>query len=301
MADDLYSILGLPRGSSIEDVKKAYKTLARKYHPDVNKESGAEERFKKINEAHQILTDPTKKAHYDQFGSADPSGFSAGGGPFTYTYGNVPPDFDLSDLFGGGSPTGGDTIFDFIFGGGARKGRDIHYSLQISFANAVHGLEQTVQIEGRSHVVKIPPGVWEGSQIKLAGKGGEAPLTRSGKAGPAGDVYLHISIDPKTFPPFHIEGSDIYTTQQISFSQAVLGTTVHVPVIDKKALTGIAEITAKIPAGVKEGQLIRLRGYGMPDVRGKGTGDAYIRVSVVIPSKISKKARELLTALEKEL
>lgn len=318
-AEDYYDILGIPKGSSIDGVKKAYRRLARKYHPDVDKSPGAEERFKKINGAYQVLSDPQKKQAYDQFGSAafsQTGGFGQGfwgfdwgfgpgtqtrtyrKGPFTYTYttstgeaGEGVTDFDFEDLFGGGG-----SIFDMFFGGGfRRRGRDLRYSLTIDFVDAVKGLEQEITVKGRKLKVKIPPGVTNGTQLRFAGDGEEAPPGPRGEKYPRGDLYLYIQL--KSHPKFERRGDDIFAVAKISFSQAALGTVIEVPVIDSSKPAGEGTAKLKIPAGTQSGTTFRIRGKGMPRLRGRGQGDAFVRVFVKIPEKLTKEQRRLIEEL----
>lgn len=317
--EDYYDTLGIPRGSSIDDVKKAYRKLARKYHPDVDKSPGAEEHFKKINEAYQVLSDPQKKQAYDQFGSAafsQTGGFGQGfwgfdwgfgpgtqtrayrKGPFTYTYttntgeaGEGFTDFDFEDLLGG---TG--SIFDMFFGGGLRRrGRDLRYSLTIDFVDATKGLEQEITVKGRKLKVKIPSGVMDGTQLRFAGEGEDAPRGPRGERYSRGDLYLHIQLKPH--PKFERRGDDIFVDVEISFPQAAIGTVVEVPVVDPPKPTGEGTAKLKIPAGTQSGTKFRIRGKGMPRLRGRGQGDAFVRVFVKIPEKLTKEQKRLIEEL----
>ena len=312
--EDYYDTLGLDKSASVEGVKKAYRRLARKYHPDVNKAPDAEERFKKINEAYQILSDPKKKQAYDKYGKAAFSGAGFGQGPFagnawgqsgqrgpfTYTYSssgqNPGGDFggiNLEDLFGGG-----DSVFESFFGGGLRrKGKDLRYSLKIEFADAVRGMESEISVDGRKIKVKIPPGVITGSEIRFSGKGGEGPVVQ-GKAAPAGDLYLHIHIDERTLPDFELIGSDVLIRKTITFPQAALGDNVEVSVVDSSSSRGFSKIKVKIPAGTQSGTQLRLKSKGMPLLRTKGFGDAYVKILVKVPEKLGRKEKELVQELD---
>ena len=281
--EDYYDILGLGKGASEEDVKKAYRRLARKHHPDVSKEADAEETFKKINEAYQVLSDPQKKQAYDQFGHAAYSqgqsgGFPGGGqGPFTYSYSGQGVDFE--DLFGGAS-----TIFDTFFGGGfRRRGQDVRYQITIEFIDTVRGLEKEIEVGGKTLTIKIPAGVRTGSEIRFAGKGEEGPRGPQGEQFPPGDLYLHVHVSEQTLPDFEIHGADILIRHTITFPQAALGDTVRVPVVDPTTDTGVRSVKLKIPAGTQSGKQLRIRGKGMPRVRGRGRGDAYVKVLVDTP------------------
>jgi len=317
---DYYDILGIPRGSSVDDIKKAYRGLARKRHPDVDKSAGAEERFKKINEAYKILSDPQKKQAYDQFGSAAFSqtggfgqgfggfggGFSPGGqtrtyrqGPFTYTYttsagdsGQGDTNVDFEEMFGGAG-----SIFDMFFGGGfRRKGQDVRLALTIDFVDGIKGLEQDINVKGKKIKIKVPPGVRNGTQLRFAGEGEGAPTGPKGEKFPPGDLFLHIQIKPN--PKFERHGDDILLQTEISFSQAALGTVLEVPVIDPSSKTGEGVVKLKIPQGTQSNTDFRLKGKGMPKLRRWGRGDAYVKVFVKIPDKLSREQKRLIEELD---
>ncbi len=291
---DYYSILGISKTATADEIKKAYRKLALQYHPDRNRTKEAEQKFKEVTKAYEVLGDPQKRQTYDQFGAAafeqgagqgpfdgpfggfgGPFGGAQGEqqsgryGPFTYTYstgGNA--DFGgFSDPF---------EIFEQFFGGGspfgARQRRSI-YSLTISFDEAVHGTEKTVTIEGKSQKIKIPAGVDSGSRIRF----GEY------------DVLITVSPSQK----FHREGADIIIEQPISFSQAALGTEISVETIH-------GPVTLRIPSGTQPETLFRLRGKGVPRVRGGGNGDQYVRMKIQVPKTLTKRQKELLEEFETE-
>jgi DnaJ-class molecular chaperone len=298
---DFYEVLGISKNATKDEIKKAYKRLAKKHHPDVDKSAGAEQKFKEINEAYQILSDPQKKAAYDRLGHAafDPSAGSGFGGragqsqsgqwgPFTYTYtstgGGEPFDFggyaDPFDIF--------EEVFGFRgFGGRARRGRDLHYSITIEFIDAVKGLEQEIKIGSRRLKIKIPQGIRDGARLKFAGEGEPGP-----QGTPPGDLFLTVRIQPH--PVFQRIGDDIIVGAEISFVQAALGDTIQVPAIDPSSRDGQTWVKLKIPAGTQPGTSFRLRGKGVPHRRGWGRGDAYVRVKVKIPQKLSRKQKSLL-------
>lgn len=304
---DYYDILGLSKGAPVDEVRKAYRRLARQYHPDVDKSPGAEARFKEVNEAYQTLSNPQKKQAYDQFGHAafDQTagfgqgfgGFDFGGfggraqsgrwGPFTYTY-STNGGADFEDLF---SDTG--NIFDMFFGGPfrrARKGRDLRYVIAVDFLDAVRGLEQEIGISGKKMRVKIPAGVESGMELRFAG-GGEP-----GSEGvPPGDLYLRIQVN--SHPVFFRRGRDVFVEQEISMIQAALGDVIEVPVIDPSTSSGQNTVKLKIPAGTQPGTEFRLRGKGVPLLRGSGRGDVYVRIRIKIPTKLSRKQREMLSQI----
>ena len=294
MAKDYYEVLGINKSATAAEIKKAYKSLAKKHHPDVDKSAGANEKFKEINEAYQVLSDSQKKATYDQVGHAafkQGAGFggrpSAGPGqagqwgPFTYTYttggGPSASDFgDFSDPF---------SIFEQVFGSRGfgrqpRKGRNLRYSLTIDFMDAIKGLTREVSLNGKKLKVKIPSGIRDGAEIKFSGEGEAGP-----RGLPPGDLYLLIRIRPH--PIFTRIDDDIYILQEISFSKAALGDTIEVETVEGK-------VKLKIPAGTQSGTQFRLRGKGVPHLRGRGKGDQYVRVRVNIPQKLSREQKRLL-------
>jgi DnaJ-class molecular chaperone len=282
-SEDFYKILGVSKTATADEIKKAYRKLALQYHPDRNKGKEAEEKFKEVNKAYEVLSDQQKRQTYDQFGSAafeqgGPTGqgpFGAGGpfggfnqqGPFSYTYTTSGP--------GGGFDFGGFSdpfeIFEQFFGGaspfGGQRQRRSTYSLTISFDEAVHGTEKRVNIEGRQQKIKIPAGVDDGSRIRFG----------------TYDVIVDVTPDPK----FQRQGYDIILNQEISFSQAALGDQVEVATID-------GPVKIKIPSGTQPETLIRLRGRGVKSVRGGGRGDEYVRIKVTVPKNLSSRQKELL-------
>jgi curved DNA-binding protein len=286
---DYYKILGVARDASAEDIKKAYRKLARKYHPDVSKETGAEDKFKDVNEAQEVLCDPEKRAAYDQLGAYQggqefrpPPGwgerFGAGGG----FQGDAGTDFSdlFSQLFGmGGRRTGHQ--------GSARsgKGRDIETELSLTLDEAFHGVERAMQLatpghEPRTVKVRIPPGIVDGGRMKVPGKGD------TGHAGQRGDLYLKIRV--AVHPLFRLEGHDLHLDTPITPSEAVLGSSLSVP-----TMTGTVRL--KVPAGVKPGQKLRLSGKGMP--RREGAGDLYVHLVIAVPDHPSDAEKRLYEQL----
>ena len=318
---DYYEILGVSRNATDDQIKQAYRRLAREHHPDVVKDgdkSSAEARFKEINEAYQVLSDSQKRNMYDQFGHAG-SGFggSRGGqtgqggfnngfggfggqqgqwGPFTYTYttsgspeagagGSPFEDFDPFDVF--------EQFFGFRgFGGSGagrapKRGKNLYYEMEISFGDAVRGIEKDIKVESGSLKIKIPAGVNNGTEIKYPGKGLQGPNNA-----PSGDLFLTIKVStPKEFQRF---GENLAISIEIDFIQAILGGMVEVPVVDPAQNSGVGKAELKIPAGIKPGTQIRMKGKGMPRVRDGGRGDVIVQVLVGIPSKLSRRQRELL-------
>ncbi|TJY43463.1 molecular chaperone DnaJ [Cohnella pontilimi] len=344
MADkrDFYDVLGVSKGASAEDIKKAYRKLARQYHPDVNKATDAEEKFKEVKEAYDVLSDDQRRARYDQFGHEDPSAGFGGGG------------FNGADMGGFGD------IFDMFFGGGGRRdpnapqrGNDLQYTMTIEFKEAVFGKETDITIPrtetcdtchgngakpgtrpetcsvchgtgqqevaqntpfgrivnrracsacgGRGRIikercptcagsgqvkknrkihVKIPAGVDDGSQLRMTGEGEGGQ-----RGGPPGDLYIVLRVKSHDF--FEREGDDIYCEIPLTFAQAALGDEIEVPTLTEK-------VKLKIPAGTQTGTYFRLKGKGVPKLRGYGQGDQHVKVTVVTPTSLTEEQKNLL-------
>lgn len=277
---DYYEVLSVSPDATLDEIKRTYRQLALKHHPDRDKSPGASERFKEINQAYEILSDAKKRQLYDQFGQAafEPGTAPFAGrtyqkGPFAYTYYGSTEGFSGSD-FGFGGYSNPFEIFEEFFGTVSPFGRQARmprYHLNIDFMEAVHGCERTVNAGGRKVTVKIPAGVDDGSRIRF------------------GDFYIIISVSPH--PEFRREGSDIYISQEISFPEAALGTQIEVPTVN-------GEIKIKIPAGLQSGTAVRLRGKGVPRLRGSGRGDQYVLVRVKTPTRLSSEQRKLLNRLK---
>lgn len=346
---DYYEVLGVPRDADEAEIKRSFRRLAQRHHPDVDKAEGAEERFKELNEAYRVLSDRQRRSAYDMFGHAGVDGAAAGG----------------FDGFGGGFGPFGD-IFDAFFGGapaGARRrarvvpGADLRYDLTIDFAEAVFGLTKEItfptlvtcqrcegaggepgtepetcpecegtgerrrvaqtilgqmvnivacprcrgegrvvatpctECEGDGRItrdrtlqVTIPAGIDDGQRIALEGEGEAGP-----RGGPPGDLYVAVTVRPH--PQLVRRGTELYHELPITFPQAALGTTLPVPTVE-----GTEDV--EIPAGVQSGHEIRLRGKGVPRLRGAGRGDLHVVVNVVVPSRLGKRERELLRELD---
>ncbi|WP_409341373.1 molecular chaperone DnaJ [Paenibacillus sp. MBLB4367] len=342
---DYYEVLGVGKDASGEDVKKAYRKLARQYHPDVNKASDAEAKFKEVQEAYEVLNDDQKRATYDRFGHVDPNQGMGGGG------------FNGAD-FGGGF----NDIFDMFFGGGGggrrnpnapQRGSDLQYSMTIEFKEAVFGKELDITIprtencdrchgsgakpgtkpetctvckgSGQQEViqntafgrivnrrvcsacngqgqivkdkcgechgngkikkqrkihVKVPAGVDDGAQLRVSGEG-----ESGAKGGPPGDLYIVIRVKSHEF--FEREGDDIYCEVPLTFAQAALGDEIEIPTLTEK-------VKLKIPAGTQTDTYFRLKGKGVPKLRGYGQGDQHVKVVIVTPTNLSEEQRELL-------
>lgn len=279
---DYYQILGITKSATADEIKKAYRKLALEYHPDRNKTKEAEEKFKEITKAYEVLSNPEKKQTYDQLGHSafeqgagqGPFGGGQGGryGPFTYTYSSNGQGGDFD--FGGFSDPF--EIFEQFFGGaspfGQRARRPV-YSLSLSFKEAVHGTEKQITINGKSQKIKVPAGVDRGSRIRFSDY----------------DIVIDVTPDNK----FGREGYDIISEKEISYPQAALGDELSVETID-------GDVKIRIPAGTQPGTLIRLSGRGVPRLQGSGRGDHYVKVRVVVPKKLSKRQRELLEELNQE-
>jgi curved DNA-binding protein len=312
---DYYKILGVSKSASSEDIKKAYRKLAMKYHPDRNKENkAAEERFKEISEAYAVLSDPEKKKQYDMFGA---EGFQQ-----RYSQEDIFRSFDFSDIlreFGFGNVGsfkrgGGSGVFSHIFSGaskgpryrtkgdpyssaftdfggrtGGLKGQDVIYELPLPLEDIVKTHEKTISYNlGGKHQqikVKIPAGIDDGKKLRLAGKGQPGP-----EGGPPGDLYIRVKV--LNHPVFQPEGNDLYMNREIKFSEATLGTKIEVPTIDGKRLS------LKIPAGSQGGSKLRLKGYGMPSMDGRGRGDAYVKINIAVPKKLNSKQRAIVQELK---
>lgn len=348
MAKDYYEVLGVSRNASKEEIRQAYKKLAKKYHPDLNKSAGAAEKFKEINEAASLLADDKKRAQYDQFGTAE--GIDFGGFDFR--------DFSFSDF-------DFDEIFDRFFGGGystrqarQRRGSDLRYDLEVTLEEAAKGAKKTISIarhekcencngsgaENRSDIkrcencngsgyirrtqktpfgifsttttcskcrgsgnyvtkhchlcrgngliekhrkieVDIPAGVDTGIQLRISGEG------EVSEHGIAGNLYVMLHVKPHRI--FKRRGNDIYVEIPISFTTAALGGEVDVPTLDGNA-------ALKIPAGTKSNTIFRMKGKGIPHLHSHGVGSENVRVVVEVPSKLTKKQKELLEEFEKE-
>ena len=286
---DYYQILGVKRDVSKDELKKAYRKLARKYHPDVSKEANAEAKFKEVGEAYEALKDPEKRAQYDQFGSNYKNGQSftpppgwgqnAGAGG----HGNFSNFFE--SMFSGGAGAG--------MGGGGRDnfyapGEDVNAKITISLEDAFNGVQKTIRrpsgsTETGTLNVKIPAGITSGKKIRLSGQG------KAGMGGKPGDLYLEIAIAPHTH--YRIDGSTVSLDLPIAPWEAALGAKVTVPTLAGK-------INLTIPANAKSGQRMRLKGRGFP---GKEAGDQFVILQIMNPPADSKEAKKLFLQMAEEL
>ncbi len=301
---DYYKIMGLERGASQDEIKRAYRKLARKYHPDVSKEADAEARFKDLGEAYAVLKDPEKRAAYDQLGANWKAGQEF----------RPPPDWDAGFEFSG-APGGGDAaafsdFFESLFGRGFQSspgarsregmhahGEDHHAKVMIDLEDAYQGASRSItlrapEVDGTGHVstrqrtlnVKIPKGVKQGQRIRLAGQG--SPGLGSGRAG---DLYLEIEFNPHRL--YKVEGRDVYLKLPVTPWEAALGATVKVP-------TPAGPVDLKIPAGTADGRKLRLKQRGIP---GKPPGDLFVELSITLPPADSPAARELYQDMQQQL
>ena len=293
---DYYKSLGLARGASDEDIKKAYRRLARKYHPDVSREKDAEARFKEIAEAYETLKDPQKRAAYDGLG-AHRSGEQFRPSPDWFDRFHVHGasdlgGIDLADLFasfGGMRGMGGARGFQGFGGrgttqrrGGASRGQDVEARVALALQDAARGTETTLQIGGQPVRVRIPRGTTDGQRLRLRGKGGPGA-----GGGPAGDLYLTVALSPH--PRFRADGHDLRIEVPLAPWEAALGATVEIPTLDSR-------VTLKIPPGSKSGQRLRLGGLGLPKPAG-GAGDLYAELIIALPGTLSPRERELYEQL----
>ena len=295
---DYYEILGVSKNASDDEIKKAYRKLAIKYHPDKNPgDKEAEAKFKEVSEAHEVLSDKQKRARYDQFGHAGVNGGAAGGNPFggsgnpfgqggAFNFNGQEFHFD----FGGAGAGGGlDDILGSLFGFGGAAGRrrqargaDYRTQITIDFKDAIFGTTKSINIEGQTIKLKVPAGIDDGMSIRLAGRGGEAP---AGSGGQKGDLYVLVRVKPhKTLTR---EGSLILSEQTISMVDAALGCEVDIETID-------GPITMKVPAGTQSGTPFKLSGHGVPFRADGDRGPHIVTIIVETPKNLSKKQKELL-------
>lgn len=299
MAKDFYEILGVAKGATDAEIKKAYRRKAMDMHPDKHKgDKAAEENFKEINKAYETLGDNQKRAAYDQFGEAGANfgggGFGGGGGGFSGG------SYDFSG-FGGGEGQGFSDIFEAFFTGfggnrnAPRKGRNLEFELRVSFEEAAFGTEKELMVtrpnssgeRKQEHLkVKIPAGVDNDSIVRLTGKG-EPGIN----GGPQGDLYVHIRIVPHK--EFVRNGADVHAQINLNLLQVVLGDEIKVKTIQE-------EVTLKIPAGTQPGKVFKLKNYGIKKLHSEEKGDHYVKINVNIPTKLSKKEKQLFQELAQE-
>ncbi len=281
---DYYKVLGVSRTATQDEIKKAYRKLARKYHPDVSKEPDAEARFKEVGEAYEVLRDAEKRAQYDQFGSnyqhgqsfRSPPGWEENVGGFAG--GNFSSFFE--NMFGGGGMGGNDQFF--------ARGEDVNAKITVSLEDAYHGASKTIRRPTGANQngtinVKIPAGIEPGKKIRLTGQG------KKGMGGKSGDLYLEVRIAPHKY--YRVEGKDIFLDLPITPWEAALGAKVPVPTLAGK-------INLTIPEGARSGQKMRLKGRGLP---GKTAGDQFVVLQIQTPAAQSDKQRRLYEQMADEM
>ena len=296
MAEDYYQVLGIDKKASADEIKKVYRKLALKWHPDKNPNNKtAEEKFKKISEAYAVLSDAKKREQYDQFGSADQFRQQ-------YSQEDIFRDFDLDEIlrgfgFGGGRGAGRTTFrtgrrggtqsqgyedpFGGLFGGMGgqqyanmqQKGQDAEYNLSISLEESVFGADKKISFQLENRIedisVKIPPGINNGKKLRLPGKG-----LSGHNGGSNGDLYLNINVLPH--PIYSRDGNDLYIEKTIKFTQAALGTTIDVPTLDGSAKR------LKLSPGTQSNTKIRMKGYGVPGIKGAPKGDQFVKINIEV-------------------
>jgi len=313
---DYYQVLGVGKSAGADEIKKAYRKLARKYHPDVNPgDAAAEENFKQLNEAYEVLSDPEKRQKYDQFGAQWRQYERAGGRPEDFdwarwtgqpggqrTYGRSVTPEEFEQMFGGSG--GFSDFFETLFGGMGRqqtggftdfggrqhqprvsRGRDVEHTVQVTLEEAFHGATRTLQWEGgRAIEARIPRGVQTGSRIRLSGQGATGMA-----GGQAGDLYLRVEVLPHA--TFAREDDNLRVTVPVDLYTAVLGGTIEVPTIDRT-------VKLTVPPETANGKVFRLRGLGMPNLRNPDQrGDLYAAIEVQLPQNLSEQEKDLFRQL----
>lgn len=305
---EYYQVLGVAKTATADEIKKAYRKLALKYHPDKNQgKKEAEEKFKEISEAYAVLSDPEKRKQYDMYGS---EGFHQ-----RYSQEDIFRNFDLNDIlrqfgFGGGfrsaggfrAAGGGASPFENIFGqagmrgGGCQggcgptqvKGNDLTYELTVTLEEVLHGAEKTINLrqngQTQSVSVKVPKGIETGKRLRLSGKGGASPT-----GGPAGDLYLKVQV--AEHPVFQRVGDDLVVEKRIPFSEACLGTTVEVATLDGK------KFNVKVPPGVQQDAKLRIKGHGLPTGPIGHRGDILVKIAVQVPKTLTAEQEQAIKSL----
>lgn len=301
--DDYYKVLGVARSATQKDIKQAYRKLARQYHPDVNpNDTTAQEKFKQINEAYEVLSDADKKKKYDTLGAdwqryerAGAGGFDPFGGRRS-TGGGAGGAGDFGDIFetlfggrrggaGAGGGTAGRNPFGFDTAQNNARGRDVESPVDVTLREAYIGTTRIVTVDGERFEVTIPAGVKSNSKVRVSGKGGRG----AGASGARGDLFLVVNVLED--PQFQRDGDDVTVEVYVDVFTAVLGGEARVPTLEGK------DLIVRVPAGTSAGKKIRLREKGMPRLKGDGRGDLFARIEINVPATLSDKQRELFTQL----
>ena len=298
---DYYKVLGVSKSATADEIKKAYRKLARKYHPDANlNKPGAEEKFKGIGEAYEVLKDPQKRQRYDQLGANwkqyANTGWPGGGKSYSYDFGGG-RGFNFENMGMGG---GFSDFFEMFFGnsanqhfsrsdfGGARpgassrKGQDLRSAIEITLKEAYTGTRRSMRLqkEGKTRTVnvKIPKGIKDGGKIRLAGEGGPGP-----GGGPGGDLYLTVNVSRHNI--IKRKGDDLYIEVPVTIKEAYFGGKIDIPTFDGK-------VDMKLPKGTQSGRTFRLKGKGMPGIKSGKHGNLYVKTRIVFPEKMSSKQKK---------
>ena len=302
MAEDYYQLLGVEKGASEEKIKKAYRKLAMKYHPDHTKgDKAAEEKFKKISEAYAVLSDKKKRKEYDTFGAEGfQQRFSQEDIFRGFDFGDIFREFGFGGDFFSGRGRGSSGGMRFNFGGGSpfgpqagqqqarMKGSDLVYELPLTLKEVANGTTKTVSLQHQGYsqkvTVKIPKGLISGKKLRLAGKGSPSPV-----GGPPGDLFIQAKV--LNDPSYRAEVYDLHMKQELKLSEAVLGTSISVSTLDDK------ELSLKIPPGTRPGTKMRMPGHGLPHMKGNKKGDLYVKIQIKLPGKLTDEQKKLIEEL----
>jgi len=302
MAEDYYKLLGVEKGASAEEIKKAYRKLAMKYHPDHTKgDKAAEEKFKKISEAYAVLSDKKKRKEYDTFGAEGfQQRFSQEDIFRGFDFGDVLREFGFGGDFFSGRGRGSSSGMRFNFGGGSpfgpqagqqqarMKGSDLVYELPLTLKEVANGTTKTVSLQHQGYsqkvTVKIPKGLISGKKLRLAGKGSPSPV-----GGPPGDLFIQAKV--LNDPSYRAEAYDLHMKQELKLSEAVLGTSISVSTLDDK------ELSLKIPPGTRPGTKMRMPGHGLPHMKGNKKGDLYVIIQIKLPRQLTDEQKKLIEKL----
>lgn len=300
MAEDYYQLLGVKKDASATDIKKAYRKLAMKYHPDHTKgEKAAEEKFKKISEAYAVLSDEKKRKEYDTFGAEGfQQRFSQEDIFRGFDFGDIFREFGFGGDFFSGRGRGSGTRFNFGGGGpfgsqagqqqARMKGADLVYEISLTLKEVATGTSKTISLQHQGYsekvTVKVPKGLISGKKLRLAGKGSPSPL-----GGPAGDLFIQSRV--LNDPVYQVENHDLHVNQELKLSEIILGTSISVPTLDDK------QLNLKIPPGTKPGTKMRMSGHGLPHMKGGKKGDLYLKIQLKLPKKLTDEQKELIDKL----